>query len=152
MTMSRQDLLALTRELPIPTPWDRDAFIGNIAAMRGRPIRLLPGDTTDPTVAGSAVWLTRADEDVIIHDPGLPDDHMDQTVCHGVAHILLGHDSAPTATDNPHASANLGALLPDINAKAVRTVLGGTGFGAPFDANQEGDAEALAQMILRTAR
>ena len=39
MAVSNDELLALARELPIPVPWDREEFIANIAAVRGRPIR-----------------------------------------------------------------------------------------------------------------
>lgn len=151
MTMSRDDLVALTRELPIPTPWDRDAFIGNIAAMRDRPIRLLSADTTGLSGTGSALWLAGADEDVIIHDPGLSDAQIDLAVCHKIGHMLLGHDSVQDGHDKQHTTGTLGHFLPDIDPTVVQTVLGGNGFSAQFDADQELDAEALAHMILPTA-
>lgn len=152
MTMSREDLVALTRELPIPTPWDRDAFIGNIAAMRDRPIRLLPADTDVLSGAGSALWLAGADEDVIIHGPGLSDAQIDLAVCHKIGHMLLGHDSVQTGHDEQQPSGTVNYFLPDIDPTTVRTVLGGNGFSAQFEADQELDAEALAHMILPTAR
>ena len=45
MAVSNEDMLAMARKLPIPVPWDRDVFIANIAAQRGRPIHLIPTDT-----------------------------------------------------------------------------------------------------------
>ena len=36
MPESSADILALARELPITVPWDRDVFIDNVSAVRGR--------------------------------------------------------------------------------------------------------------------
>lgn len=38
MRESHADILALARQLPITVPWDRDVFIDNVSAVRGRAI------------------------------------------------------------------------------------------------------------------
>lgn len=145
MAVSNEELLALARELPIPVPWDRATFIANIAAMRDRPIRLVPTDTAALGGGPCGLWLESDDEDVILHDAGTSDYHVDQIVCHEIGHILLGHGHSADA--EPPAFDRLSELLPDFDASAVRAILGRTDFGA----DQERDAEMFASMIMIAA-
>lgn len=134
--------------MPIPVPWDRNQFVDNVARMRGRPIRLIP--TPAPALAGSpcGLWLKRDADDVIVHDIGTSEYHMDQIVCHEIGHMVLGHDqpdiSGSLGATNSHMCAT---LLPDFDLAAVRTVLGRTDYASA----QERDAETFASILLIAA-
>ena len=88
MAVSNEDMLAMARKLPIPVPWDRDVFIANIAAQRGRPIHLIPTDTAALAGSPCGLWLTREHDDLILHEIGTSEYHIDQIVCH-VLHSLI---------------------------------------------------------------
>lgn len=91
MAASNADVLALTRELRIPVPWDRNVFIEKLGQMRGRAIRLVPTDTAALADSPCGIWLACDDEDLILHEVGTTDYHIDQIVGHEIGHILLGH-------------------------------------------------------------
>jgi hypothetical protein len=148
MAVPDTELLRLARTLPIPVPWDRDQFVENMARLRGRPIRLIP--TPTPAVPGSpcGLWLKRDTDDVVVHEVGTSEYHMDQIVCHEIGHMVLGHDrpriSGPTIASHSELCTT---LLPDLDPATVRGVLGRTDYG---DA-QERDAEMFASMLLIAA-
>jgi hypothetical protein len=147
MAISNAELLALARELPIPVPWDRNVFIAGIAKLRGRPIRLVPTDTAALVDSPCGLWLAGEGEDVILHENGTSDYHIDQIVCHEIGHMWLGHDQGRAGGgDEPLVSA-LDQLLPDIDPATVRAVLG----RSDFRADQERDAEMFASMVMIAA-
>lgn len=147
MAVSNDELLALARQLPIPVPWDRDVFIANIAAERGRSIRLVPTDTAALAGGPCGLWLASDDEDVILHETGTSDYHIDQIVCHEIGHMLLGHGRGHADDYAEPAFDRLDELLPDIDPATVRAILGRT----DFRADQERDAEMFASMIMIAA-
>lgn len=147
MAVSNEELLALARELPIPVPWDREKFIANIAAVRGRPIRLVPTETAALAGGPCGLWLASDDEDVILHETGTSDYHIDQIVCHEIGHILLGHGRGHGGGDEHPAFDRLDELLPDIDPSTVQAILG----RSDFLADQERDAEMFASMIMIAA-
>jgi hypothetical protein len=147
MAVSNDELLALARQLPIPVPWDRDVFIANIAAERGRSIRLVPTDTAALDGGPCGLWLASHDEDVILHETGTSDYHIDQIVCHEIGHMLLGHGRGHADDHAEPAFDRLDELLPDIDPATVRAILGRT----DFRADQERDAEMFASMIMIAA-
>lgn len=145
MTASH-DLLALVRELPIPTPWNRERFVEAVAAMRNRPIRVAtaPGDTP------CGMWLVRDDEDVIVYGIETPDDQVDAIVCHQLGHMLLRHDAPRIVTDQ-HTASPRDHALSKLDPTMVQAVLGNADFGSTFAPDQEQDADALAGLILAAA-
>jgi hypothetical protein len=146
MAISNEELLALARGLPIPVPWHRDTFIANIAGLRNRSIRLVPTDTAALDGGPCGLWLNGDDEDVILHEMGTSDYHIDQIVCHEIGHMLLGHGQGNGgAADDTFAA--LDQLLPDIDPATVRAILGRT----DFRADQERDAEMFASMVMIAA-
>ena len=147
MAVSNDELLALARQLPIPVPWDREEFIANIAAERGRSIRLVPTDTAALDGGPCGLWLASDDEDVILHETGTSDYHIDQIVCHEIGHMLLGHGRGHADDHAEPAFDRLDELLPDIDPATVRAILGRT----DFRADQERDAEMFASMIMIAA-
>lgn len=148
MAVSNDELLARARELPIPVPWDRGKFIANIAALRGRPIRLVPTKTAVLGGGPCGLWLASDDEDVILHETGTSDYHIDQIVCHEICHMLLGHEQGRGGGVEQLALGRLvEELLPDIDPATVRAVLG----RSDFRADLERDAEMFASMIMIAA-
>jgi hypothetical protein len=148
MVGSNADILALTRRLPIPVPWDRNVFVENLGQMRGRGIRLIPTDTTTLDDSPCGLWLACDDEDLILHEIGTTDYHIDQIVGHEIGHILLGH-----GLDGGHGRANAHEhtvsrqALPDIDPATVRAVLGRSDYAS----EQERDAEMFASLLMIAA-
>lgn len=148
MTISNADLLTFARELPIPVPWKRDVFIANLAQVRGRPIKLIPTDTAELTESPCGLWLACADEDLILHETGTSDYHIDQIVCHELGHMLLDHGrGANPGLITAHERKLCEHLLPDIDPASIRAILGRTTYAD----DQERDAEMFANMIMIAA-
>ena len=148
MAVPNAELLALARQLPIPVPWDRDVFIQSMSQLRGRPIRLVPTDTADLAGSPCGLWLTRDDDDLILHEAGSSDYHIDQIVCHEIGHMVLGHSRLRQFGDNKELENELcRTLLPDLDPATVRAVLGRTTYAN----DQERDAEMFASLLMIAA-
>jgi hypothetical protein len=148
MAVSNADMLALARELPIPVPWDRNLLIDNLARQRRRPIRLIPTDTSAFIDGPCGLWLIYDDEDVILHEAGTSEYHIDQIVCHEIGHMVLEHDSGPRGNVGPARLAQLcSTLLPDLDPGAVKAVLGRTDYASDL----ERDAEMFASVLMLAA-
>nr|VTP01808.1 hypothetical protein BIN_B_04208 [Mycobacterium riyadhense] len=149
MAVSNAQMLALARKLPIPVPWDRNVLIDNLARERGRPIRLIPTDATSAFTAGPCgLWLVFDHEDVILHEAGTTDYHIDQIVCHEIGHMILEHGSGPRGMAGTTGFAQTyRAILPDLDPSAVRAVLGRTDYAS----DQERDAEMFASALMLAA-
>lgn len=144
MAISHEDMLARARELPIPVPWDRNAFVHNLAELRGRPITLIPTDT-DVIGGPCGLWLVRDHDDLILHETGTSEYHIDQIVCHELAHMLLGHRFFGGDSD---LEADLcREILPDIDPASVNAVLG----RSTYANDQERDAEMFASILMIAA-
>jgi hypothetical protein len=151
MTASTSELLNLARTLPIPVPWDRDVFIARVAEIRGRPITLIPTDTAALTDSPCGLWLARKDDDLILHEIGTSEYHIDQIVCHEIGHMVLGHrapakqqQGEPAARDR---AAAIRAVLPDLDPSAIHSILG----RSHYDSVQERDAEMFANTLMIAA-
>jgi hypothetical protein len=145
---SNADMLALARRQPIPVPWDRDIFIRNLAELRGRPIRLVPTDTATLADSPCGLWLARDNDDLILHEIGTTDYHIDQIVGHEIGHMLLGHLRSPAfGADRAREQDLCRQVLPDIDPRTVRAVLGRTNGGSA----QERDAEMFASLLMIAA-
>lgn len=148
MAVSNEEMLAMARELPIPVPWDLDAFIANLSEYRGRPIRLVATETADMAGSLCGLWLTRDEEDIIAHEVGTSDYHIAQIVCHEVGHMMLGHDLTRTfGTDRAREYDLTRKVVPDIDPATIKAVLGRTDFAS----EQERDAEMFANILMIAA-
>ncbi len=148
MTLTNQELLDKARELPLPKSWNRAEFIKNLAEMRGRPIHLVAADTASLAGSPCGLLIVRDDEDIIVHEGGTSEYHIDQIVCHEIGHMLLGHDRLHL--DQPVSGAShqvLRAMMPNIKPAAVRAVLG----RLDFSGDQEHEAETFAHMLMYAA-
>lgn len=138
------DMVALVRSLPVPVPWDRAAFIDAVARLRGRPIRLVP--TLDALALGPCgVWLKRDDDDIIIHEAGTSEYHIDQIVCHEIGHMVLEHDggSRGDASGEYYPKMIFGSALAGFDP-GTGVILGRTS----FDDDRERDAEIFASLVM----
>lgn len=145
MVLSDIDMLDLIRTLPIPIPWDRDAFVQGIADMRGRPITLIATETVFLADSLCGVWLEREHDDVILHERGASDFRVHQVVCHQIGHMVLGHHggACPQVCDVLVESA-LRHALPDLVPELVKTVLGSKDYGD----EQEHEADLFALLLM----
>jgi hypothetical protein len=155
-------MLAKARELPIPTPWNRDEFIASIAEMRSRKIHLIPTPIVKATGSPCGLWLVRPHDDVILYDPNTTDYHIDQIVRHEIGHMILEHDLAVTDPSGPQEGSGMfSAALPDIELDAIREVLGQDDKldevsavlqRSDFANDQEREAETFASLIMWAGR
>ncbi|RFZ01147.1 hypothetical protein DSM43518_05640 [Mycobacterium marinum] len=140
MGITNDEMLAMARTLPIPVPWDRDVFIKNLSEARGRAITLIPTDTAALGIGPCGLWLARDDDDLILHEIGTSDYHIDQIVGHEIGHILLGHGRSNAFGANSQRERDLcRQIWPHIDPDTVRGFLGRT--------NCADDAEREAEMF-----
>ncbi|RJO74819.1 hypothetical protein D5S18_15360 [Nocardia panacis] len=147
------------RTVPLPNPWDLNAYLAAVAAHRGRPIALrpVPAAVLDETACRvGALWLARGHDDIIVYDDSAGGRATEHVVLHGIGHLLLGHGPAEahaqglgSAALDRSASverlpARLAAALPTISAQSIRHVLG----HREFRPDQERDAEVFADMTM----
>ncbi|MET7769735.1 hypothetical protein [Nocardia sp. NPDC005366] len=145
----------LSRNIPIPRPWNLTAYVGAVAEFRGRAITVHPVDTTVLAGAGcgtgSGLWIAKRDADVIVYGADTTEWHAEHIVAHELGHMLLGHGPDRAAGDNapstPHTLAAVAELLPSISPESIRHVLGRTDYGSI----RERDAETFADLVMLRA-
>ncbi|MBF6332325.1 hypothetical protein [Nocardia transvalensis] len=145
METSARRIKEVLARLPIPEPWDRNRFVQNVAALRGRPITLIPTQMLGVADSPCGLWLVREHDDVVIHEGSTSEYHVDQIVCHEIGHMVLGHDRA-----NPGGGADypmFRSALPDLDPTTVRAVLGRSGYSNSL----EREAELFATMLIVAA-
>ncbi|WP_063892975.1 hypothetical protein [Mycobacterium gordonae] len=137
-------MFALVRTLPIPVPWDRTAFIDGVARLRGRPIRVV--STVDQLAfSPCGLWMKRDNDDIIIHEAGTSEYHIDQIVCHEIGHMVLEHDGGPrgVSSDDYHSKMIYATALAGLDP-STGVILG----RISFDDDRERDAEMFASMVM----
>lgn len=140
---TKADMLALVRTLPVPTPWDRAAFVDGVARMRGRPIQVVP-TVGKLALSLCGVWMKRDSDDIIIHEAGTSEYHIDQIVCHEIGHMVLAHDGgAASASHGEHPKMIFANALAGFDPSAG-VILGRTSFGD----DREREAEMFASMVM----
>jgi hypothetical protein len=129
----RQQCERRLRGIRIPEPFDLDAFCGEIAARRGRPLLRtpVPGLSAE---APCGLWIGTAQADHVFYDPGTSPLHAEHIVLHELAHILSGHSGVTGAVP---------ALFPDLDPATVTRVLG----RVSYTSAQEREAEMMASLI-----
>jgi hypothetical protein len=122
--------------VPLPRPFTADEFCARLARTRGRPIHLLPWDTTGAMVP-CGLWVSTDRADYIIYEQATTEILRQHIILHEVAHLVLGHAGAldlGVATD----------VFDVLDPSMVRRVLGRT---SAYDADEEREAEVLASLI-----
>ncbi|MFF3157998.1 hypothetical protein [Streptomyces sp. NPDC057910] len=82
---------SLLDDLPIPSPFDLQAFCDLIAEARGRPLLLLPLDGPSLPELPCGIWLGLDVADLIFYEAAASEILRAQIVLHEIAHMLLGH-------------------------------------------------------------
>lgn len=136
----RRRCAALLRDLPTPVPFDARALCEQVAARRGRPIRLIP---MARLTGVCGLWVATDTTDLIFYEGKTTPPHQDHIILHELGHVLCGHCpvSLPMAEQ-----ARL--LLPDLDPEMVRRVLGRAGYSTV----EEQEAEMLASLIRQRER
>ncbi|WP_433658587.1 hypothetical protein ACQPW1_41420 [Nocardia sp. CA-128927] len=142
----------LTRDVPIPHPWDLSSYLDDVAQYRGRHISLLPIDTAllagTGCGTGSGLWIAKQDSDVIVYGADTTEWHAEHIIVHELGHMLLGHGpEQPTDGEPAQPTPTVAAvaeLLPSISPESIAHVLGRTDYGT----TRERDAETFADMVM----
>lgn len=130
---------ALLRGLPLPVPFDVHALCEQVAARRGRPIRLVPMSG----LAGvCGLWIGTDTSDLIFHESATTPPHREHIILHELAHVLCDH--YPVSLRPAEVAA---MLLPGLDPAMVQRVLGRAGYTTA----EEREAELLASLIRQRA-
>ncbi|MBG0564967.1 hypothetical protein [Actinoplanes aureus] len=136
----RYEQLLRRLDITIPVPFDARTFSEHIADKRGRPIHILPMDTSDAT-APCGLWLATAKADYVVVDNRAPAVLREHILLHELAHLLCDHrgrlrlDAADLSFDF-------------LDPAMVERVLGRT---SHYPDAQEREAEGVASVISRFA-
>ncbi|MCP2316913.1 protein of unknown function (DUF955) [Nocardia amikacinitolerans] len=131
------------RTVPLPSPWNLNAYLADVAAHRGRSISLrpVPADMlAENGCRGKGLWVARKHDDIIVYDAEATERNADHIILHEIGHMLLGH-GRDDSEDAAPLSPKLAALLPSM---AAQHVLGRNEFGA----EREQEAEVFADMTM----
>ncbi|MET8649860.1 MULTISPECIES: ImmA/IrrE family metallo-endopeptidase [Nocardia] len=132
-----------TRAVPLPFPWNMNAYLAAVAAHRGRSISLrqVPSEMlAERGCRGKGLWIARNHDDIIVYDADATERNADHIILHEIGHMLLGHGRSE---DEPTAPlpTTLAALLPSLS---IQHALGRGEFGA----EREQEAEVFADMTM----
>ncbi|GAA4550743.1 hypothetical protein GCM10023192_76060 [Amycolatopsis samaneae] len=125
----------------IPDPFDVTAFVAGVAAVRGRPIELVPLAASRGTPCGLLAATDRAD--YVFYRTDTSPLHQEHILLHEMGHLVCGHTGSGELSE-----AIAAALLPNLSAALVRRVLGRTVYAR----RQEQEAELVASLIMHRVR
>jgi hypothetical protein len=126
--------------LPLPAPFSAQALCELVAAQRGRAIRLVP---MVKSVDVCGMWVSVGSADLIFYEQATTSPHQQHIILHELSHLLCDH--------YPSGVAELDQwrlLLPDLDPRMVRRILGRTAYTEV----EEQEAELLASLIQQRAR
>lgn len=126
----------------VPRNGDVDELVSAISAERARPIRVMAEDLHPSGPFG--VWFPTAKNDWIIIPKGIGAAARTATICHELAHMLLGHEPRPLMS-----FADLDELVariaPEIDPEIAKRILLARSL---YDDDLEIDAEVLATVLV----
>lgn len=130
----------VVRRLDIPHPFTAEELCRRIAAVRNRPLDLLPLPT--PTVPGtpSGMWLMTETRDYIFYDSQTSLPHQEHIILHEIGHMLCGHEKGQL---DAHLYRNFDATDPNMFHRAFARIR--------YTNRQEQEAELVATIILAAA-
>ena len=126
----------LVAGLEIPHPFDVDAFCRQVGQARGREIRRVGRPLADGLYG---LWCSAPTLDFVVYESRTSPLHQVHIVLHELSHLLCGHHPAPVMDDELSR-----LLLPDLDPRLVRQVLGRTRYSDV----EEQEAELVASLIL----
>ncbi|MEV6302223.1 hypothetical protein AB0M02_22595 [Actinoplanes sp. NPDC051861] len=127
-------------DITIPVPFDARSFGEHIAAKRGRPLHILPMDTSE-AVAPCGLWMATAKADYVVVDERAPAVLREHILLHELAHMLCDH-TGRLSLDATDLSFEF------LDPAMVERVLGRT---SRYPDEQEREAEGLASVISQFA-
>ncbi|PRY45156.1 hypothetical protein [Umezawaea tangerina] len=131
----RERCAAVLRDLPLPVPFDAHALCEQVAARRGRPMRLIPM----PGLTGvCGMWVATTTADLVFYERETTLPHREHIILHELSHVLCDHYPVSTSLAE---QARL--LLPGLDPEVVSRVLGRAGYSSA----EEREAETLASLI-----
>ena len=139
-TQLRERCEARLRELPLPSPFDLQAFCRTLGGQRGRAILLHPvpglGDV-------SGVWVTGRSADHIFYEQDTSPLHRELIILHELSHLLCGHQPVPV-TEGEMPQLFFALLRPRTVQRVLRR-------RPAYSVEEEREAELLATLILERA-
>ena len=138
LAAARERCQAVLATVPVPEPFSVDVFLERLVAQRGRPIRLMPTDSSPGGPCG--LWLKTDRVDYVVHERATTPLHRDHIVLHELGHLLCDHSS-----DDEGVDGSIARLVPGLSAATIQRVLGRTAYGT----RQEQEAEVFASMLLQ---
>lgn len=129
----------LLRELEMRPPFEVSELCARLAQRRGRPIRLRAHPL--PASGPFGLWVSKAEEDLIVYQEETSRIHQVQIILHETAHMVAGHASYEQDEDA------LRMLAPSISPDAVRRLLRRADYHSP----EEIEAEKIATIVLEWA-
>jgi hypothetical protein len=118
----------------MPADGDLVGLVAAVAEGRNREICVLRLPMPSPGPSGA--WVALPDKDYVVIDQGAAPSRFVATLCHELAHMLLGHQG-------PVQQASAAALAPQVDPRIAARILGRHGYS---DA-QEHEAETLATVL-----
>ncbi|MFI1971527.1 hypothetical protein BLA24_31250 [Streptomyces cinnamoneus] len=128
---------AILARLDLPDGCSIATLTDRLSTDRGRPIQLVPLPLGAETPCG--MWLATDVADIIIVEANTSRLHRDHIIAHELAHMLCRHSDS-TGPD----PTGIGRLLPNLDPRLVREVLGRTSYST----EEEQEAEIVASLIL----
>lgn len=126
--------------LEIPDPFDIDVLCDNLAALRGRPLHVLPLPEGAPKGMPCGMWMGTGSADFVWYDASTSRAHADHIIAHELAHMLCDHFG-------PADEVLSTSLAPQIDPSTVKLMLGRT----RYDTEQEREAELMASLLTAPA-
>ncbi|TDB84247.1 hypothetical protein E1264_25395 [Actinomadura sp. KC216] len=126
--------------LEVPEPWDFEQFRASVAALTGRPLRVMEIPAMPAGLCG--VYVSTTGADYVYTTTGTTQFHREHIALHEIGHLLAGHRGEVGVGDLAKV------LLPDLSPEVVRTVLGRTS----YTSEQEREAEYFATLVLERSR
>ncbi|HVD47893.1 MAG TPA: hypothetical protein VNG70_11485 [Candidatus Limnocylindria bacterium] len=127
------------KDLPLPAPFDLDAFCQTVAGHIGRRIVLQPVADVGGQTMGA--WIRAKGTDIIVYEKNTTRLHQEHIVLHELSHIICKHK---TPLLDPAATSK---LFPDLRADVVRGVLKRQSYSTA----EELEAEVQASVIRERA-
>jgi hypothetical protein len=127
------------RDLPVPAPFDLDAFCRTVADHRGR--RIVLQAVADVGGQTMGAWICAPGADIIVYERNTTRLHQEHIVLHELSHIICGHET-------PLLHSELAShLFPDLRPEVVRGVLE----RQSYSTDEELEAEVQASVIRERA-
>jgi hypothetical protein len=131
----------LLRELDVQPPLDVHEFCARLAAVRGRPIKLIPYPIWADGPFG--LWFRGRGTDYIVYQQCTTKPHQRHIILHEVGHILADHPSDEGADDLRDLLGSPGGELREFTGAVRRRTA--------YDQQEEREAETVATIILEWA-